>query len=118
MFSAGHITNNDEGIKLFEKYGIEYKQMKRSGELRGQLYPRDRYYDFWSEVKHILPEELNDHVDVWQDAAGKPVAVLSPYAGRSALNGLAEEMERRGYLIELSGCFPYVGTEAIVVRRM
>ena len=111
MFSVGHITNNEEGIKLFEKYGIEYQQMKRSGELRGQIYPRNRYYDFWGDVKQLLPEELNDHVDVWQDSAGKPVAMLSPYAGRHTLNGLAEVMERCGYLIELSECFPYAGTD-------
>lgn len=116
-YREGYCTDISEGIKLFHKYGIDYEVDEDRGRLCGSYVISDRNREFREGLRKVLPAELNDHVDFWQDKDGDPVAVLSPYWNekcftRKTVNRLA----RRGFQIELSGCYPYAGVEAFVIR--
>lgn len=119
MYNAGHITNNEEGIKFFEKYDVEYKQMKQSGELRGKMTTSNKAYEFWKNAEDVLKGcgagMLIDHIDVWEDKDGQPIVTLSPYHGM-VTEGLKDRMRNHGFVIEYANCTPYMGADMIVVR--
>lgn len=119
MFNAGHITSNDEGIKFFEKYDVEFKIMKNLDEIRGKS--TSRAYNTWKSAESSLKScgagRLVDHVDVWEDKAGKAIATLSPYTGMIT-DELEILMRSFGFVIEYSGCRPYAGVDMIVVKEI
>lgn len=116
-YREGYCTDNSEGIKLFDKYDIDYKVDKSRGRLCGSYVLNDRNWEFREGLRKALPSELNDHVDLWQDRDGDPVAVLSPYWNeRCFTRKIVNRLAQRGFQIELSGCYPYAGVEAFVIR--
>lgn len=116
-YREGYCTDSSEGIKLFDKYDIDYKVDESRGRLCGPYVLNDRNWEFREGLRKALPSELNDHVDFWQDRDGDPVAVLSPYWNeRCFTRKIVNRLARRGFQIELSGCYPYAGVEAFVIR--
>ena len=117
MYREAYCTDNSEGIKLFNKYGIDYEVEENRGKLRGLYVRSEQNREFREELGKVLPSELNDHVDYWQDREGDPVAVLSPYWNEKCFTRkIVNRLARRGFQIELSGCYPYAGVEAFVIR--
>ena len=116
MYSKGFVTDREQAIALYEKYGIPYMIMKRSGEVRAAMSSRG--LAFKNEVEDMLKiiggAGLLDHVDICQSKEGW-VFISSSY-GAEISDMLKLRVENRGYSIEYSGCRPYMDVDAVVIR--
>lgn len=117
MYALGHVTNNEQAQALYDKYGIHYKVMKRSGEVRAEVSAKGNpfRYDVCRIMEQLGAKVLLDHIDVCVSDKGF-VFIASPYDGM-VTKDLADAMRSYGYRIESTGFRLYMMAEAIVVRK-
>jgi hypothetical protein len=118
MYSKGFVTDREQAIALYEKYGIPYTVMKRSGEVRAEKPAGG--IAFKNEVEEMLKsvggDGLLDHVDICQSKDGW-VFISSSYSAEIS-DMLKLRVETWGYSIEYSGCRPYMDVDAVVIRSL
>lgn len=118
MYSKGFVTDREQAIALYEKYGIPYVIMKRSGEVRADMPAGGNV--FRGEVQEMLEsigaENLLDHAAVYDSKDGW-VFISSPYDAEIS-DMLRRRVETWGYSIEYSGCRPYMDVDAVVIRSL
>lgn len=120
MYMKGHVTDNEQAIKLYEEYGIPYKVLKRSGEVQAKMSTGAGSYNFQTDVEAAMKASgaggFLDHKEVCVREDGSFVYILSPY-NCHVTEELQDRMRMRGYNIIETHFRPYMGVNAIVVVR-
>lgn len=121
MFCRGHVTDENEAMKLYEAYHIPYQVMKKTGEVRAKMSTSSQSVKTKKAVEEMLKSlgaaGLLDHADVCVDEQGEYVLVAAPYNGR-VTDELQNRAELWGYGISESSYRPYAGVNAVVIKKL